>query len=146
MPNSKLPRHHKPHHRGHKHHESLVPFLADSPSDIGHDLGNLVQQAEELEEEPDSGDKEKRKEALANIIHKIAAYHILPETYETADLVQNSTYATNLTLNDGSMDWKPLRLSILSIPVPPRLKINMFVEVTKRDIKTKNGERNSWHF
>lgn len=146
MPNSNLPRHRKPRHGNHRHDESLVPFLADNPndSDVSPDLGDLVRRAEELEEEPDSRDKEKRKEALASIIHKVAGYHILPESYETADLVQNSTYATNLTLNDGSMDWEPLRLSILSTSVPPRLRINVFVEVTKKDIKAKNGERNFW--
>lgn len=146
MPNSKLPRHRKPRRGDHRHDERVVPFLADNPNDVGSDLGDLVRRAEELEEEPDSRDKEKRKEALANIIQKIAAYHILPESYETADLIQNSTYATNLTLNDGSMDRKPLRLSILSTSIPPRLRINIFVKVTKRDIKAKNGERNFWHF
>ncbi|KAF8558418.1 FAS1 domain-containing protein [Imleria badia] len=139
LPNSKLPRHHKPHRGDRRHDESLVHCLADSLSDVSHDLGDLVQRAEELEKEPESRDKEKRKETLARIVQKIIAYHILPELYGTADLIQNSTYATNLTLNDGSMDSKPQRLSFLSTSIPPRLRINMLVEVTKRDIKAKNG-------
>ncbi|KAH0830435.1 FAS1 domain-containing protein [Lanmaoa asiatica] len=149
VPNSQLLRHRKPHHGDHRHNEpeSLIPFLThmDDHSDVSH-LGDLLRRTEELEKEPDSPDKKKRKEALASVIHKIVAYHILPESYETADLVRNSTYATNLTLHDGSMDCEPLRLSVLSTSVPPRLRINMFVEVTKRDIKARNGERYSWPF
>lgn len=141
MPNSKLPRH----HGNHRHDASLAPFLTADPGDVTHDLGDLVRRAEELEKE-DSRAKEKHKEALASIIHKIVAYHILPESYEIADLIQNSTYATNLTLDDGSMDWEPLRLSVLGTSIPPRLRINMFAEVTKKDIKAKNGERNHRHF
>lgn len=118
-----------------------MPSLAVSLSDVSYDLGELVQRAEELEKEPESRGKEKRKEALARIVQKIFAYHILPESYQTADLIQNSTYATNLTLEDGSMDSKPLRLSILGTSIPPRLRINMLVDVMKGDIKAKNGER-----
>ncbi|KAF8136142.1 FAS1 domain-containing protein [Boletus edulis] len=139
LPDSKFPCHHK--HRHGDHGREAVPFFADSPDDVSHGLGDLIQRAEELEKEPESRDKEKRKQALALIIRKIVEYHILPESYEAAELVQNSTYATSLTLDDGSMDSQPLRLSIRSISLPPhlRIKINVFVEVTKRDIKAKNG-------
>lgn len=107
--------------------------------DIAHDLGHLVLQVEELDDIPESRDKDHRKEALARIIRGILAYHTLPEKLDSAALVQNSTYATNLTLKDGSMDYQPLRLSVQSTIVPPRLRINTVVDVIRRDTEASNG-------
>jgi hypothetical protein len=140
VPNSALP-----HRRGQKpgdgdHDDDDKDVLPQGdPRGISHDLRGVVLQAEELDSKPDSPDKEKRKKAIGRIIRGILAYHILPEKYKAADLVQNSTYATNLTLKDGSLDYQPLRLSVLSTSVPPRLRINTFVEVIKKDIEAKNG-------
>lgn len=117
---------------------SLAPKRGDE-RDIAHDLGHLVLQVEELDDIPESRDKDHRKEALGRIIRGILAYHILPEKLDSAALVQNSTYATNLTLKDGSMDYQPLRLSVQSTIVPPRLRINTVVDVIKRDIEASNG-------
>jgi hypothetical protein len=64
----------------------------------------------------------------------------LPEKLDSAALVQNSTYATNLTLKDGSLDYQPLRLSVQSTIVPPRLRINSVVDVIKRDTEASNGK------
>ncbi|KIJ69613.1 hypothetical protein HYDPIDRAFT_36640 [Hydnomerulius pinastri MD-312] len=135
VPNSGLPRPRKPD----DDHDDLVPSLRGDPRDIAHDLGHLVLQAEALDFQPDSRDKDHCKEALGRIIRGILAYHILPGKYESSDLVQNSTFATNLTLKDGSMDYEPLRLTVLGTNVPPRLRINTFVKVTKSDIEAKNG-------
>lgn len=117
---------------------SLAPKRGDE-RDIAHDLGHLVLQVEELDDIPESRDKDHRKEALGRIIRGILAYHILPEKLDSAALVQNSTYATNLTLKDGSMDYQPLRLSVQSTIVPPRLRINTVVDVIKRDTEASNG-------
>lgn len=117
---------------------SLAPKRGDE-HDIAHDLGHLVLQVEELDDIPESRDKDHRKEALGRIIRGILAYHILPEKLDSAALVQNSTYATNLTLKDGSMDYQPLRLSVQSTIVPPRLRINTVVNVIGRDIEASNG-------
>ncbi|KAF9228607.1 FAS1 domain-containing protein [Gyrodon lividus] len=136
VPNSALPHPRKPRDGD---DDNLIPPRGGDPRDIAHELGGLVLQAEELDSESDSRDKEKRKETIGRIVRGILAYHILPEKYEAADLVQNSTYATNLTLKDGSMDYQPLRLSVSRASVPPRLRINTFVEVTKKDIEAKNG-------
>ncbi|KAG9318311.1 hypothetical protein JVU11DRAFT_396 [Chiua virens] len=130
MPDSRLPHARKPHHGDHTRDESLSRFLADDLPDVTQDIGDILRRADELENEPNSRDKDKHKEALAHIIDQIVAYHILPESYEAADLIQNSTYATNLTLADGSTDYKPLRMSVPSTSIPPHfnLRINMFVE------------------
>ncbi|KAG1749135.1 uncharacterized protein EDB91DRAFT_835831 [Suillus paluster] len=117
---------------------SLAPKRGDE-RDIAHDLGHLVLQVEELDDMPDSRDKDHRKEALGRIIRGILAYHILPEKLDSAGLVQNSTYATNLTLKDGSMDYQPLRLTVQSTVVPPRLRINTVVDVITRDVEASNG-------
>jgi hypothetical protein len=141
VPNSGIP------HPPPKHESNQVDPLSLAPKrgderDIAHDLGHLVLQIEELDDVPDSRDKDHRKEALGRIVRGILAYHILPEELDSASLVENSTYATNLTLKDGSMDHKPLRLSVQSTVVPPRLRINTVVDVIKRDIAASNGELN----
>lgn len=118
---------------------SIAPKRGDE-RDVAHDLGHLVLQIEELDDMPDSRDKDHRKEALGRIVRGILAYHILPEKLDSAALVENSTYATNLTLKDGSMDHEPLRLSVQSTVVPPRLRINTVVDVIQRDIQASNGE------
>ncbi|KAH7889862.1 FAS1 domain-containing protein [Phlebopus sp. FC_14] len=135
VPNSALKRPHKPR----KDDERPAPSSMGDSRDIAHDLTHLVLQAEELDLQPDSPDKEHRKEALGRILRGILAYHILPKWHDSFSLIENSTFATNLTLKDGSMDYEPLRLSVQSTTVPPRLRINTFVEVTKRDIEAKNG-------
>ncbi|KAG0706402.1 hypothetical protein DFH29DRAFT_902154 [Suillus ampliporus] len=117
---------------------SLAPKRGDE-RDIAHDLGHLVLQVEELDGMPESRDKDHRKDALGRIIRGILAYHILPEKLDSAALVQNSTYATNLTLKDGSMDYQPLRLTVQSTVVPPRLRINTVVDVIRRDVEASNG-------
>lgn len=138
VPNSGIP--HSPKHKhGDDDQSSLAPKRGDE-RDVAHDLGHLVLQIEELDDVPESPDKDHRKEALGRIVRGILAYHILPEEYDSATLVQNSTYATNLTLKDGSMDHQPLRLSVQSTVVPPRLRINKVVDVIKRDTIASNGE------
>lgn len=139
VPNSGIP--HPPKHR----HDDDFDYMSIAPKrgderDIAHDLGNLVLQIEELDGIPESRDKDHRKEALGRIIRAILAYHILPEKLDSAALVENSTYATNLTLKDGSMDYQPLRLSVQSTVIPPRLRINKVVDVIKRDTEASNGE------
>ncbi|KAG1754147.1 FAS1 domain-containing protein [Suillus lakei] len=142
VPNTGIP-HRQPSHGGDDDDyklssTSLAPKRGDE-RDIAHDLGHLVLQVEELDDIPESRDKDHRKEALGRIIRGILAYHILPEKLDSAALVQNSTYATNLTLKDGSMDYQPLRLSVQSTIVPPRLRINTLVDVIKRDTEASNG-------
>lgn len=141
VPNTGIP-HRQPSHGDDDNHQldfaSLAPKRGDEP-DITYDLGHLVLQVEELDNIPESRDKDHRKEALARIIRAILAYHILPKKLDSTALVQNSTYATNLTLNDGSMDYQPLRLSVQSTIVPPRLRINTVVDVIKRDTEASNG-------
>ncbi|KAH7927713.1 FAS1 domain-containing protein [Leucogyrophana mollusca] len=132
VPNSGLPHPRPP------GHEDLRPGRGDD-RDIPHNLGDLVLQVEQLDHVIDDDDKEHRKQALARIIRGILAYHILPEKLESAQLVENNTYATNLTLKDGSLDYEPLRISVQSTTVPPRLRLNQIVEVTKRDIEATNG-------
>jgi hypothetical protein len=142
VPNTGIPHHKLSHGDDGNHHlgsASLTPKRGDE-RDIAHDLGHLVLQVEELDDIPESRDKDHRKEALGRIIRGILAYHILPEKLDSAALVQNSTYATNLTLKDGSLDHQPLRLSIQGTIVPPRLRINTAVDVIKRDTEASNGE------
>ncbi|KAG2133953.1 FAS1 domain-containing protein [Suillus cothurnatus] len=141
VPNTGIPHHKLSHGDDGNHHlgsASLTPKRGDE-RDIAHDLGHLVLQVEELDDIPESRDKDHRKEALGRIIRGILAYHILPEKLDSAALVQNSTYATNLTLKDGSLDHQPLRLSIQGTIVPPRLRINTAVDVIKRDTEASNG-------
>jgi hypothetical protein len=152
VPNTGIPHHQPSHGDDHDKYQLGSAFLAPKRGDerdIAHDLGHLVLQVEELDDIPESRDKDHRKEALARIIRGILAYHILPEKLDSAALVQNSTYATNLTLKDGSMDYQPLRLSVQSTIVPPRLRINTVVDVIRRDIEASNGELDSmlnhWH-
>lgn len=140
VPNTGIP-HRQPSHGDDDHQlgsTSLAPKRGDE-RDVAHDLGHLILQVEELDDIPESRDKDHRKEALGRIIRGILAYHILPEKLDSAALVQNSTYATNLTLKDGSMDYQPLRLSVQSTIVPPRLRINTVVDVIRRDIEASNG-------
>ncbi|KAG1904036.1 FAS1 domain-containing protein [Suillus fuscotomentosus] len=108
VPNTGIP-HRQPSHGDDDNHQldfaSLAPKRGDEP-DITYDLGHLVLQVEELDNIPES--------RTCRIIRAILAYHILPKKLDSTALVQNSTYATNLTLNDGSMDYQPLRLSVQS--------------------------------
>ncbi|KAL4065437.1 FAS1 domain-containing protein [Scleroderma yunnanense] len=135
VPNSGLPKPRKP--RDPDHNGEL-----DVNGDECHnhsDLDRLVLQVEQLDDLPDSGFKEDRKRCFARIVRGILAYHILPERYSSHELLENSTYATNLTLKDGSMDYQPLRLTVERSIVPPGLKVNMHSFITARNIEAKNG-------
>ncbi|KAG2158046.1 uncharacterized protein EDB93DRAFT_741764 [Suillus bovinus] len=142
VPNTGIPHRQPSHGDDDDNHQlgsaTFVPKLGDE-LDVAHDLGHLVLQVEELDDIPESRYKDHRKEALGRIIRGILAYHILPEKLDSTALVQNSTYATNLTLKDGSMNYQPLRLSVQSTIVPPRLRINTVVDVISRDTEASNG-------
>lgn len=134
VPNSGLPKPHKP-GRHHNRNTDVDGGRCHNHSDL--DL--LVLEVEQLDHFPSSVDKERRRRCLARIVRGVLAYHILPDKYSSIQLLENSTYATNLTLKDGSMDYQPLRVSVQRTALPPGIRINAFVSVTKRNIEAKNG-------
>ncbi|EIW85335.1 FAS1 domain-containing protein [Coniophora puteana RWD-64-598 SS2] len=105
----------------------------------GYDLGRLIVNAEDLNKAPCSFENDKRKQSLARIVRRILEYNIIPEKLVAHDLTKNSTYATNLTLSDGSLDYKPLRISVQSDNIPPRLRLNKVVDIVRRDVMATNG-------
>ncbi|KAI6126217.1 hypothetical protein EV401DRAFT_1935076 [Pisolithus croceorrhizus] len=129
VPNSGLP-------RRHRHHEKEGDVYHAKPIN---DLEQLILQVEQLDHLSDIEDREKCKERLAHFVHRVLAYHTLPEKLTSAQLHENSTYATKLTLKDGSFDHQPQRISVQSKILPPSLKINFYAGVTRRDVEASNG-------
>lgn len=80
-----------------------------------------------------------RTEKLKKIVHAILQYHILPVSINSTVLAINSTYATNLTLKDGSNGGDSLRLHVS----PPAFGfgglVNYYSLILKSDVKASNG-------
>ncbi|KAI6036790.1 FAS1 domain-containing protein [Pisolithus microcarpus] len=129
VPNSGLP--------GHGRHDEKVDNVCHARPI--NDLEHLILQVEQLDHLSDTEDREKRKECLARLVHAVLSYHTLPEKYTSAQLHENSTFATKLTLKDGSFDHQPLRISVQSKILPPKLKVNFYAGVTQHDIEASNG-------
>lgn len=84
-------------------------------------------------------DSDKRKEFFKKIVTAILSYHILPSPLAVHQLTENTTYATNLSLSDGSLGGQPLRINVHSSVLPPSLSINLYSKVLRHDIRATNG-------
>ncbi|EGO21667.1 hypothetical protein SERLADRAFT_396828 [Serpula lacrymans var. lacrymans S7.9] len=133
VPNKGLPRPRRP------RHDEIAGNVATDDG-VARNLGELVLQVEELESSPlDDDEKEHRKKVIARIVRGILAYHILPEKTPYPKLLEYSTFQTNLTLKDGSLDYEPLRISVQSRNTPPRVQVNIVSEIIRPDVAAKNG-------
>lgn len=92
--------------------------------------------------EDDSDDKERKHRIIKKILTAVLKYHILPEELSAKELAKNTTFATSLTLGDGSFNSEPLRLRIEQPPrfFKPTLSLNFYAKVIFTDVKTKNGK------
>lgn len=87
-------------------------------------------------------DKERKKKIIKKILTAVLKYHILSEELPAKELAKNSTFATALTLGDGSLHSEPLRLRVEQPPrlLKPTLSLNFYASVIFADVKTKNGK------
>jgi uncharacterized surface protein with fasciclin (FAS1) repeats len=147
-PDNKALRPRHPHHRK-PHHGFISLALRDPaavPSDVysSLDLSEIISEIEELEasfidESDNNPDKERCKKFIRILVRAILAYHILPQGLDVPQLVRNTTYATNLTIPDGALDKKPLRIRVGTSKLFPAIKINVLAAIVKPDIGAKNG-------
>ncbi|PCH38302.1 hypothetical protein WOLCODRAFT_149244 [Wolfiporia cocos MD-104 SS10] len=86
-----------------------------------------------------SKDLELQNEQIPQFIRGILLYHILPFAQSSAELARNATYATNLTLEDGSLDGEPLRIRVSKRHGLHGLSINLHSEIVRTGIQTSNG-------
>ncbi|KAI0637277.1 hypothetical protein C8Q77DRAFT_1155122 [Trametes polyzona] len=90
----------------------------------------------------DSHDDKDRKAIFKAILKAILKYETLPKALPVVELGKNVTYATSLTLPDGSLDGEPLRVRVGARPglrSPVNVDVNVVSRVVWGDIKTKNG-------
>ncbi|KZS99281.1 FAS1 domain-containing protein [Sistotremastrum niveocremeum HHB9708] len=80
-----------------------------------------------------------KTEILKKIVHAILQYHILPTSVNTTVFAVNSTYATNLTLKDGSNGGEPLRLKVSGAVFGFGGVINYYSVILKSNLKASNG-------
>ncbi|KAI0933791.1 hypothetical protein AcV5_005843 [Taiwanofungus camphoratus] len=148
-PNSAL---HPPRHPKHPEvYQHLAEQLFDEPlfSDEADRIPNLepdhldlLAAAEAfLTYDRSSTEYELIKPNLARIIRGILLYHILPSALPAAELAKNITHATNLSLEDGSLDGEPIRIRVQEkvLGFPPALAVNEYARIIKSDIRTLNG-------
>lgn len=83
-------------------------------------------------------DDDKKKAFFKKIIAAVLAYHTVPAFLPGPKLFANTTYATNLTLPDGSLGGEALRLKVDGhFPFPAA--VNLFSKIV-RPVFTANGE------
>lgn len=80
------------------------------------------------------------EDTLRKILEYILLYETLPSRFTASDLSKNATFATSLTLPDGSFDSQPLRVRASPGLGPRSLHLNLFVSVVKGDVPAANGE------
>jgi hypothetical protein len=87
-------------------------------------------------------DDDKKKKIFKKIVGYVLAYNTIPTALIGSELYKNTTYATNLTLSDGSLGGEALRLRIDGVRSFIRPSVNIFSSIVN-SIVTKNGMR-SW--
>lgn len=134
----KAPEFHHEHERERKRkHCSSISLATDSGFD---DLDSVYAQVEEYElvtansDESDE-DKEKKKKIIKAIVRAILAYHIIPGGLTAAQLAENTTFATNLSIPATG----PLRVRT-SKRWSGGITLNFVTRVVKADLQAKNGE------
>lgn len=142
------PKHHGPPHGEHPppedlQWEALYERASNPQSDLFEDIPLLEAfvDAHQLDKDH-SGDDDKKKEIFKAIVTAILSYHILPEYLTVDDLSKNSTFATSLTINDGSLDGNAQRIRVLTYPrvIQPLLIVNFRSKIIVPDVKAKNGK------
>lgn len=98
--------------------------------------------AEGLVQFQEGQDGKDRKAFLKAVLKAILKYETLPSALPISELVKNVTYATSLTLPDGSLDGEALRIRVGSGPglFSPHVDVNVISRILW-SIKTANGER-----
>jgi uncharacterized surface protein with fasciclin (FAS1) repeats len=139
LPDSAFPKHGEK--KGGCHHlEDPAKALPGSGEEL---LLTLSESLDELDGDDDGDDDDERKKRWRKIIRKIIGavitYHVLPQEVDWPGLLVNSTYATNLTLHDGSLDGEPLRIHVGQKLVPPAIVINYLSYVRGPQNLTSNG-------
>ena len=87
------------------------------------------------------GDEDKdRKRRFDEIAREILRYHIMPQEFDSNDIVKNSTLPTELIAEDGSFGGRRRRVKIESQLLPPTTTLNNYVKLGAQ-YKAKNGEK-----
>jgi uncharacterized surface protein with fasciclin (FAS1) repeats len=137
-PDSAFPK--PPHHE--LKHLTFVDDITESDFDPAElPLVDLLREVDSLDAMDDDDDekKERRRKIIKYIVGAVLSYHVLPQPLNAAALSQNTTYATNLTLPEGSLDGQALRLRISSAPFSPVLNVNLFSKIVGSEVLTGNG-------
>ncbi|KAL0947253.1 hypothetical protein HGRIS_013374 [Hohenbuehelia grisea] len=131
-------RHGKPNH---PHHAGLLGDDLSVPGAGMYDLPAVGALLEAVEEslDSDSDDKDKKRKFLKKLLHAILSYHILPGGYNEEELAQNTTFATSLSLSDGSLDGQPLRVRVGTFGITKRTSINLYSFVVGPETLATNG-------
>lgn len=129
---------HKGPPRKHPHHAEVDALVETSGACSLSEVISLVEELE-ISSLDNKVDKKKHKKILIWILRAILAYHILPAPLDVNKLSENTTYATNLTLPDGSLDGQPLRIRVDRSLLPPSTKINLLTKVVRPNIGSVNG-------
>ena len=91
------------------------------------------------DDDDESDDDKRKKEIFRYIAGQVLKYHGLPKAYTASELAQNSTLATALKADDGSLGGLHRRIRIEKTLVPPTLKLNFYAKVLVQDKKAVNG-------
>ncbi|KAK7693118.1 hypothetical protein QCA50_002684 [Cerrena zonata] len=142
VPNKALepPKHHGPPHED-LEWNALYERASNPQSDLLQDIPLLESFVDVHQLDKDHSD-DKKKEIFKKIATTLLSYHILPEYLTVDDLSKNTTFATSLTINDGSLDGHAQRIRVASFPKffqPPTVLINLLSKVIVPDVKAQNG-------
>ncbi|KAI0822649.1 hypothetical protein BC628DRAFT_654431 [Trametes gibbosa] len=124
-------------------HSQELDFSSDAEEFLQDDFLNVLDAAEGLVQLTDGRNKKDRKAFLKAILKAILTYETLPTALLASELGKNVTFATSLTLPDGSLDGEALRIRVSSSPalLPHHvgLDVNVVSKIVWSDIQTKNG-------
>ncbi|KAL1947525.1 hypothetical protein VTO73DRAFT_13249 [Trametes versicolor] len=132
IPNWALPHPPKKHPKGPEH--------LDTEGFVQDDVLDALAAAEGLVQVQEGKDDKDRKAFLKAILKAILKYETLPTAIPLSELSKNVTYATSLTLSDGSLDGEALRIRVGSGPglFSPHVDVNVVSRILW-SIKTANG-------
>lgn len=136
-------------------HNFTWETLSDGEKELSFDFGldadpagasflKLLSMAEGVERglgtTTDDKEKERRRRFIKHIVGAIVAYHVIPIPLSQGALLDNTTYATNLTIGHGWLDGEPLRVRVAREYFAPTTTVNLFSKILGPPLSATNGE------
>lgn len=107
-------------------------------------LDDLLSAADVLEADYSAADDDKhgdrKKKVIKKIVSAVLSYHVVPHPLPLSAILDNTTYATNLTIGHGFLDGEASRIRVANRFLGFGITVNIFSRVIGFPVAATNGQ------